>query len=396
MYLYSLRVHRVLLDMGLFTRKSDSYLGVDIGAGGIKIVELHKTKGRPQLWTYGVLDAAMDVHTGGDIQKTSPPSVSVPPAYSLPALGAVKKSAPQGLSPQATQRVEKYAAMLKALIHESKVRSRKATASLPVSHVFHAVVTLPKVDTKELEHHIRAKVKKMLPRPIEEMQVLHQVIPSPDAEAKHLRILVTAAPVELIRFYTAIFAKAGLELEELETEAFALERSLVGRDTSTVMVIDVGAERTNFFIIDQGIPLTHRTVQLGGNSVETVLQERLGVSADMMKQIKMDIARLPIEDIPIDIFTPVVDPIIKEIQYSFDLFLHQSGNEQKRPEKIILTGGSAVFPVFLRSIREAIPIKVFVGDPWARVVYQQGLKPVLDQIAPRMAVSIGLALRNIV
>ena len=35
-------------------------------------------------------------------------------------------------------------------------------------------------------------------------------------------------------------------------------------------------------------------------------------------------------------------------------------------------------------------MKVFVGDPWARVVYQQGLKGILNDLGPRMGVSIGL------
>ena len=40
------------------------------------------------------------------------------------------------------------------------------------------------------------------------------------------------------------------------------------------------------------------------------------------------------------------------------------------------------------------PLRVFVGDPWARVIYQDGLKSILGEIGPRMAVSIGLGLRN--
>jgi len=31
--------------------KEKSYLGVDIGAHGIKMIELKNTKNRPQLWT---------------------------------------------------------------------------------------------------------------------------------------------------------------------------------------------------------------------------------------------------------------------------------------------------------------------------------------------------------
>ena len=170
----------------------------------------------------------------------------------------------------------------------------------------------------------------------------------------------------------------------------------MGVDHATVMVVDIGAERTNFFIIDQGLPVTHRSVQMGGDVLGVILQEKLGLGDDELLAAKQDLSRLPAAAIPADAFMRLIDPIIKEIQYSFDLFLHQTGNENKRPEKIILTGGASSFPPIAEQIRQAFSMKVFIGDPWARVVYQQGLKGMLDKIGPRMAGAIGLALRGMV
>jgi len=229
------------------------------------------------------------------------------------------------------------------------------------------------------------------------MQIAFQKIKqslSGDQE-KYMHVLVTAAPKELVAFYTAIFQRAGLHLQDLETEAFALERSLVGQDPATVMVVDIGAERTNFFIIDNGLPLTHRSIQIGGSSLDALFIERLHVDSAYIDQIKKDIGRLPPAAFDPLLYTDMVDSIVKEIEYGFDVFLHQTWNKEKRPEKIILTGGAAVFPVIANQIRDHFPMKVFVGDPWARIVCQQSLKPILNIIGPRMSVSIGLALRNI-
>lgn len=377
--------------MSLF-HKDDSHLGVDIGAHGIKLVELKKTKGRPQLWTYGIIDEKLNIHISQSEQKKM--DDTVPPVPALKKLGEHEEMVPKK---KKNGRAEHYGALLKELIKQTKVTARTATASLPVSYVFHTVLTLPQVPEKEVGHHVKAKVAKMLPRPIEEMQVVHQIIPQgKDEQQKYMRVLVTAAPKELIVFYTEIFQHAGIELEELETEAFALERSLVGRDTATVMVVDIGAERTNFFIMDKGLPMTHRSLQLGGKTFDRLLQQHLGVEESQVGQLKHDMAFMQEKDIPFDLFAPAIEPMVKEIQYGFDLFLHQTGNEQKRPEKIILSGGSAVFPPIAKILSDSFSMKVFVGDPWARVVYQQGLKTVLDSLGPRMAVSIGLSLRNIV
>jgi type IV pilus assembly protein PilM len=381
--------------MSLFHKK-DSYLGVDIGAHGIKIIELKKTKNRPQLWTYGMLSKPLDIH----------PSTKKAQHEEVPLIIEETTAKKQGkkemvslLDPDDTKKITEYGDLLKEVMKKAKISSRRATASLPVSQVFHAIITLPAVEQKDLDHHVRAKVKKMISQPIEDMQIVHQLIPDPNKDKKKikfLRVLVTAAPKKLVSFYSAIFQHAGLQLEELETEAFALERSLVGHDTATVMVIDIGAERTNFFIIDQGLPITHRSIYLGGNIFDIKLQEMLGVSAEQVGQVKKDISRMSADQLSPELFQSFTEPLIKEIGYSIDVFTRQIGNEQKRLEKIILTGGASLFPPVLASIQEKFPVNVFIGDPWARIVYQQGLKEILDAIGPRMAVSIGLAMRNIV
>lgn len=372
--------------MGLFGNK-DSYLGVDLGAGGIKLVELKKTKGRAQLWTYGIAQKNLDIHMPEKIEKSPEDLV----AEEDPKKARKnKKDIPTIDDP----RVEEYAEILKSLLKEAKVTTKQTTASLPVSYIFHTVLNLPKVEDKEIDHIVRAEVKKMLPMPLEDMQLVHQKVPQEkDKEEKNLKILVTAAPKALVAFYTAIFQRAGLELKELETEAFALERSLVGRDKSTAMVVDVGAERTNFFIIDESLPMMHRSTNIGGNTVSNILQKSLGVDKEDVEQIKQDLSQIP--DIDDEIFKTFVEPIVKEIGNAFEIYFSLNGNKDRQPEKIILTGGSAVLPFLRTEIKKNFDTRVFIGDPWARVVHQEGLKMILDKIGPRMSVAIGLALRNI-
>lgn len=369
--------------MSFFSKKMESYLGVDIGAQGIKLVELKKNKSRPQVWTYGIVDKNLDIHVGSSPDK------------GIEELSGMEKKAEEDVTAFEDARVDEYAELLKELMVRSKVQTKRATSSLPVSQVFHAVINFPKVEEKELDQLVRAETTKMIPQPIDQMQLVYQMIPTDGTmKDKYTRVLVTAAPQKVVSFYTSIFQKAGLQLQELETEAFALARSLVGHDASVSMLVDIGAERTNLFIIDTGLPLTHRSLKIGGDNFDTVLAEALGLDITSMSQVKRDLSRLSPDRLSSDLFMRLLDPIAKEIQYSFDLFTRQTGNENKQPEKIILTGGAALFPPLFSHIKKTFPMKVFVGDPWARTIYQEGLKSTLDAIGPRMAVAIGLALRN--
>jgi len=262
---------------------------------------------------------------------------------------------------------------------------------------------------EEFDTVLKAEIKKLLPRPIEEMALDYQVLKELTAQRTQ-RVIVNAVPRELVVFYTQVFQKAGIVLEALEPEPIALSRSLVGKDGGVAMVIDMGAERTNFYIIDTGIAITHHSIEMGGMKINKILSKALNVDDTQVETMKQDLFGYIFENEKngvnsddrmtksefLNLFMPIIDPVMKEIGYSFDLYLKQSGNELKSPERVILTGGAGFMPYLPEFISEKFNIKSYIGDPWGRVVYQEGLKPLLRQIGPRMSVSIGLALRNLV
>ncbi len=374
--------------------KPKSHLGVDLGAGGVKIVELKIEKKRPTLYTYGLTSQLQDVHGLFDIaQKNNINTLKTGQKESLPNIAAVNP-----------EQVKKYGQTIKAICKSARIISKTATVSLPVSAVFHAVINLPPLKKEELDRVLRAEVKKLLPRPIDEMVLDYQVM-KVGPQVKTQRVLINAVPKELVVFYTQVFKYAGITLESLEPESIALERSLIGRDQSVAMIIDIGAERTNFYIIDEGRAITHHSIELGGTRINKIIIDTLDIKADLVEQLKQDYFGYLLKkgnhnemtkEKFAALFFSVIDPIAKEIEYSFELYLRQSGNENKKPEKIILTGGGSTMPFLTDYITEKFNIKCYVGDPWGRVVYQDGLKPILNKIGSRMSVSIGLALRNLV
>ncbi|HSR89038.1 MAG TPA: type IV pilus assembly protein PilM [Candidatus Udaeobacter sp.] len=379
----------------MFWKKQKSYLGVDIGSGGIKMVELRLEKNRPVLFSYGLTSNKQDVHK---LLVNEEKNIA-----SLVGSNSAKKEITAAPTDQlAEAQIDKYASAIKTICKTSRILSKTAVVSLPVSSVFHAVVTLPIVKKDELDHLVKAEVKKLLPMPLEEMALDYQILKS-SSEDKTQRILLNAVPHKMIEFYSKIFQRAGLSLEALEPESTALARALIGRDQAVAMIIDIGSERTNFFIVDQGVPITHQSIESGGDKIDKILQNILGVEHDLVGQIKYDMFdylaagnnNILSEQKWLDILMPVIDPIFKEIEVSLELYLRQTGNEGKRPEKIILTGGIALMPFLAKYIQDKFKIKCYVGDAWARVVYQDGLKPVLRQIGPRMSVAIGLAMRAV-
>lgn len=364
--------------MGFFG-SSDSYLGIDIGNSAIKIVELKNEGGRPKLATYGYLEQP------NQILKTDSPEA--------------KASIVSGL---------------KQVCEKARVSTKKAIAALPSYTVFSSIIHLPELPKKEMEAAVSVEAKKFVPMPLEEMILDYKKLEdtpelsrfsasSAPANAgmidqkqeKFVRLLLTAAPKQLVSRYVDIFKQAGLELVSLETEAFALERSLIGRDKAPIMIVDIGAVATTLSVIVDSVPLINRSIDMGGLTITKAIANSLNIDLDRAEQFKRDFGLSNQSGTTSQIPSRIefmVSSVINEIKYVLNLYASQANGNV---EKIILAGGSAWLPNFPAYLSQALNTKVYIGDPWARVIYPVELKPVLQDIGPRLAVSVGLAMREI-
>lgn len=348
-------------------------LGVDLGTAGIKLVELTPEKGKLRLSTYG---------------------------YAEP-------SEPTGARKAPFEDIPRTVAVMKRIMKEGGFKATKAVAALPTTNVFHAIITLPvpKNPKEDLKPMIESQARKLLPLPLEEVvldsNVLDKHLLPKDgentendvvAEGKYIRVLLTGAPKTLISSFVELFKQAGLELVSLETEVFALTRALVGKEKSHVMIVDLGAERSNLAIVDQGIPLLTRVIKSGGNSITQALGQSMGVGFEEAEAMKRDLAFAKDGNLPAPLLE-ALKPIVHEVKYALQVYTEQNTNGKTPVEKILVTGGCAHLPGLAEHLTKALNMNVYLGDPWARVLFPGEMRPILDEIGPRFSVAVGLAER---
>ncbi|MFH1564512.1 MAG: pilus assembly protein PilM [bacterium] len=389
--------------MSLFAPSQPSYLGIDIGLGGIKIAEMRNNKGRAQLLTYGFSEESSENTHEEYFADT-----------------------------------ERLSAIIKSICEQANTASKHVVASLPTYTVFDSIITLPFMPAQKLKSAIEAEAKKLISRPLEEMALYWNILKQEDEnnktqkhnpsaggtkilkktdnekdiilsqKTKYLKIFLTAAPKDFINTYVKIFQNAGLRLISLETAAFALARSLAGMDKSHLLIADVGAKTTEIIILDQGLPVFSRSINLGGFQITKAFQESLKVSQEEAEQIKIDLsANKDSQSLEIiKISEKILAPIVDEIKYSINLYFNRLSLEnttkkvgkqedEKRIEKIILAGGNSLLAGFNDYIKTEMATRVFIGDPWARVIYPQDLRPLLDEIGPKFSIAVGLGMREI-
>jgi len=284
---------------------------------------------------------------------------------------------------------------------------------LPVASVFSSVVTVPRSSKKEeMYEAARGQAKKLIPVPLDEMSLDIKIVeetarkesPNIAAEGKDrsgrpmVQTLITGASNSMIKKYVDVFKRAGLELASLETETLALVRALVGKDRSTTMIVDMGAVRTNIIIVEGGIPYITRSVDTGGAALTKTISRTLGLDLKEAEHMKSDIRNAELTGMDVGlpkIFESALAPLVTELQYSMGMHTGKSDGDVRPVEKVILTGGTAGLSMLVGYFTRQLGIRTYAGDPWARVSYPDGLRPALDDIGPRFAVPVGLAMQQV-
>lgn len=348
--------------MGLFSSSADnSFIGIDIGDSSLKMVELVKKNKKLVLSNYGFSESLSQT------KFTSDDDIN----YLAKALVKVKK--------------------------DIGIVGNRATVSLPTFSVFSSVINLYNVNRKNIAEQVNEEAKKVIPLPLEEMVLDYKVIPKKEGEdPANTKIFLTGSPKKLIKKYINIFNLAKINLVSLETETFSLIRSLLGNDPATVMIVELGANSTDFCIVKESIPYLNRSINVSGHLITETISQKMGLPLPRAEQFKIDLGLSVLRgekkaDMPETIMI-ALGPIINEIKYMIDLY---QGSNSEKIEKIILSGGGALLVNFANYLENLLNIKVIVGNPWFRVVTPPELQEVLTEVGPKMSVAIGLALRGI-
>lgn len=349
--------------MGLFSSGDNNlFLGVDIGDSSLKMVELRKKNKKIYLSNYAFSENVKGINFT-KIEDTN---------YLAQAILKVKA--------------------------EAGIKARRVTASLPTFSVFSSIINLPATDKKNMDAVVAEEAKKVIPLPPEEMILDWKLVPDRGApeDKESGRVFLTGSPKKLVRHYIDIFRLAKLELASLETETFSLVRALMGNDLSTVMIVEIGANSTDLSIVQESIPVLNRSLEVCGSTVTTALAEKLGLSFSQAEQFKFDLGASlsdsAKEDLP-QLVIKTLAPVIHEIEYMRDFF--QKNSNGRKIEKVILSGGGALLMNLSDYLSQHLNLQVIIGDPFNRISYPEEMKSIISEVGPKLAVAVGLALREI-
>ncbi|MFA6603740.1 MAG: pilus assembly protein PilM [Patescibacteria group bacterium] len=215
-----------------------------------------------------------------------------------------------------------------------------------------------------------------------------------DAPAK-TKLLLAAAPKNLIDSYTQLLEASGLAPIAFEVEALAISRAAVPTQEEfdePIGILDIGATRSSLVIYDEGILQMSIGIPLSGNELTKIISDKLSITPAEAEVIKVEcgLDAHRCEDRMWNILLPLIDDMSSKIRNA--LRFYKIGFPMgKKIEKLYLCGGGAHFREIDTVLSRKLTIKVRRGDALAN--FGNVLRSFPPDGALTYTTAIGLAMR---
>jgi len=372
-----------------FKKKDDSFLGLDIGASAIKVVQLKKSKGGAVLETYGELSLGpyADLEEGKATNLTN----------------------------------KQISGAILDLLKESTVNIMTCGVSIPLSSSLIFEMEIPKVPQEQLKKIIPIEARRFIPVPISEVMLDWRVVPEDNLDSTNnnssledtrpavkteeikekelkqrdkIKVFVVAIHKNAIERYKDIIRNAKLGLDFLEIEIFSTIRSVVEHNTGTVAVLDIGSGVTKLYIVEYGIVKKSHLINRGSQDISSSISRSLGIPVQKAEKNKREVGLLGEgED------KKISDIILTNLEYIFGettkTLIKYQNEHHKNVSKVIFTGGGSVIKGLTDCASKKLEVESIVADPFSKIKTPAFLDNILKEIGPEFAVAVGLALRGL-
>ncbi len=305
------------MSLKLFRKKA--YVGVDLGTNTIKVAQIDQNGNHWVVSKHGEWDTPKDAIKDGVVVDT-----------------------------------EAVANALKMALKQAKIGATSAIIGVAGGTVIVRNVRIPRMPEATLRKSIRFEAGRYVPSSVEDSFIEFEILG--EAPENQMDVLIVAAPREIVKSRVDACAKAGLEVEVVDIEAFAMYRALIETDFNsdlaeqTIALVDIGATTTNVSVISKGVFAMTRSIPQAGNTLTNALQSYFKLEFEDAEKGKSQLdlgvlinAQGPVENPPLRVLQPHIDDLFREIRRSLNYYQSQQTDqgEAKPVTKIIVSGGGA-------------------------------------------------------
>ena len=273
--------------------------------------------------------------------------------------------------------------------------------SLPEERGFVRLVELPSVEEEEIKSVVRLQLEENFPLSPENTVFDYEILRMAGGQ-KHMDLVISAFPREIVESYMVSLQGAGLKPVIAETESQALARAVVpSYERGPVMIVDIGYTRTSFFIAHRGIVRFTSTVNFSGQELIRSIMMALGVDEKKAVRLKNEFSFFREDQRKIyEAITPSIDGLKDELKKRLLFWeTHETEAPGRRNitvvERIYLTGGESHMVGLPEYLASVLNVSVERAQPWEGIFdLETYIPPISAHDALLYATAFGLALRH--
>ncbi len=347
-------------------KKDKTLLGLNIGSGYIKMIELKDSGSIYTLSNFGMAALPPDAIVDGTIMDMS----------------AVANT-------------------ITNLANNLKVKKKRISTSISGHSVIVKKIALPLMDENTIEETIQQEAAQHIPYDISDVNLDFQILGPNKNNAENMDVILVAVKKDTINDYLSLVEEAGFVPVVVDIDTFALENAYEHNynenEKKIIALVDIGTNMTVINILDDGVTCFSRNITSGSRLITEQLQKQFSLSYENAELLKMGCPEKNGTE-PAEALTAIkaaAFSLINEITKTIDFF-HTSALSEGRIEKIVLSGGGAKAYNILEEIQNKSGITTELIDPFRNIMIpekQFDLEYIKD-IAPIATIAMGLALRK--
>lgn len=312
--------------------------GLDIGRASLKVMQIDSSGKHPAVTGYGNTTFDNSAIEKGVIVD---PETIVKAAYEL---------------------------ITKGLIGE--ITTSHVALSLPNEYSFSRVLTLPKMDPKDLAAAVRGEAEQSIPVSLDDLYYDY-AITSTLADGTN-EVQLVAAQREIVDSYLAVAQALNLQVAFIETNISAVTRIVRHAEHTTdvvTLIVDLGSTAADLSIYDGKTLRVTGTADCGSDDISELIAKGLKVSLTQAHTIKTRYG-LELSKKQKDILAAIegeLGKLISEIKKVVRYYAEKT--DKGEIGQIILLGGGANLPGLSTYITDHTRVPTRLCDPWQNLTF---------------------------
>ena len=349
---------------GLFNKKANTLLGIDISSTSVKLLELSRQGDRYRVEAYAV--------------------------EPLPTSAVIEKNIAE---------LEGVGQALSRVLIKAKTSLRNVAVAVAGSAVITKTIEMDAgLSDDEMESQLKIEADQYIPYPLDEVAIDFEVQGASARNPERVNVLLAACRKENVEVREAALTLAGLTARVVDVEAYALERSfgllanqLAASKERLVAVVDIGATMTTLSVLHNGRIIYTREQLFGGRQLTEEIQRRYNLTVEQAGLAKKQ-GGLP-DDYVREVLQPFREALVQQVSRSLQFFF--ASGQYHSVDQILLAGGTASVPGLDRLIEQQLGTPTQVANPFAEMTLNSKVNAAaLTSDAPAMMIACGLALRS--